>query len=512
MGAIEANPTGQGRNRVSDSVPAVRPSPLLSAGIAGVLVTLSIPPFGWWPLGVLGVALLGLAIGRPGDPQSGLPAPALFGRGLVFGIALYAPSLRWMSQFTVPGAVFAVLLESGITALGVCVLARRPALLPVAIVTAELFRSRWPFGGIPIGGIDLGQAAGPFAAIATWGGRLAVVALVACAGMAMVSRGRTRVALVAITLFAMIGPRLGGPIGTHAVGGPVRFAVVQGGGPIGHRARPELALRAYQEQVKATEELRQHVDVIAWPEDVVDRVRLRESEATVDATLAGLARSHKATLIVGEVEAEGSRQFRNTVVAYGPAGESIDRYEKVKRVPYGEYFPFRGILQGLGVKLPKRDAIAGRGPAILRTPAAPLAVAISYEGFFSERIRNGVRAGGEIIVIPTNASSYRSTQVPTQQIAAAQLRALESGRWVVQVAPTGYSALIDPNGRLRWRGPLGNRVVKLVDVPRRIGLTPYERFGDWPVVVLTLAGSLGGIGRPRLRSRRAQPLAYRDAP
>ena len=117
-----------------------------------------------------------------------------------------------------------------------------------------------------------------------------------------------------------------------------------------------------------------------------------------------------------------------------------------------------------------------------------------------------------VIVIPTNASSYRSTQVPTQQIAAAQLRALESGRWVVQVAPTGYSALIDPNGRLRWRGPLGNRVVKLVDVPRRLGLTPYERFGDWPVVVLTLAGALGGVGRPQLRSRRVQPLAYRDAP
>jgi hypothetical protein len=73
-------------------------------------------------------------------------------------------------------------------------------------------------------------------------------------------------------------------------------------------------------------------------------------------------------------------------------------------------------------------------------------VLISYEVFFAERARAATRAGGRVLLVPTIASSYTTGQVPAQEVAAARLRAIETGRAVVQAVPTGYSALLDRTG------------------------------------------------------------------
>ncbi len=100
--------------------------------------------------------------------------------------------------------------------------------------------------------------------------------------------------------------------------------------------------------------------------------------------------------------------------------------------------------------------------------------------------------------IPTNTSSYLTSQVPTQEIAAARLQAIEEGRDVVQAAPTGYSAVIDHRGRVLARSDLGTRAVIIRDVDLRTGRTIYERLGDLPVLVLSglavVAGWLSALG------------------
>jgi apolipoprotein N-acyltransferase len=88
--------------------------------------------------------------------------------------------------------------------------------------------------------------------------------------------------------------------------------------------------------------------------------------------------------------------------------------------------------------------------------------------------------------------------VPTQEIAAARLQAIEEGRDVVQAAPTGYSAVIDHRGRVLARSDLGVRAVIVRDVALRTGRTLYERLGDLPVLVLSglavVAGWLSALG------------------
>ncbi len=441
-----------------------------------------------------------------------------FRRSLLFGLAWLGPGLFWMTQFSTPGWILVVVLESVIVAgcIAICIAATRdrsasstskpaerrsPHGWPVAIglLVGEIVRSRLPFVGLPLAGLDLGQARGPFAGLVAIGGRALLVSLLVAGGTALAVSGRIRVVLSALVAGSLLIARIG-PVGTQRTGNTIRVALVQGGGPQGLLASPEQAVKTYAAQLRETDSIGSVVDLIVWPEDAVDLVRMADRANEVDGTLVGIARAHHATIVVGVVDAQGSRRFRNYVLVYGPDGEHIDRYDKVMRVPFGEFFPFRPLLRALGARLPRRDAVAGAGPGIVHTSAGPMAVAISYEGFFADRVRGGVSAGGEVVVIPTNASSYRSTQVPTQQVAAAQLRARESGRWVVQVGPTGYSAVIDPLGRVRWRSRLGAAAFYVATVERRRGLTPGQHL-DTDLLLLN-AVSLWTLLRLIRRRRR----------
>jgi apolipoprotein N-acyltransferase len=214
--------------------------------------------------------------------------------------------------------------------------------------------------------------------------------------------------------------------------------------------------------------------------------------------LAGLARQRRTTLVVGVVEGAGPRRFRNAAVAFDPDGRLLGRYDKVPRVPFGEYVPARELFSRVAdLSGVPRDAIPGRGRGLLRTPAGPLGVTISFEVFFADRARAAARAGAGLLLVPTNASSYRGQLVPAQELAAAQLRSREIGRAVLQAAPTGYSAVISHAGRVLDRSALGERSVQSRVLRARSGLTPYARVGDLPIIVLAVAGAAGAMPRRR---------------
>ena len=110
-----------------------------------------------------------------------------------------------------------------------------------------------------------------------------------------------------------------------------------------------------------------------------------------------MAREKRTTLIAGVVEGiEGDDEhFYNASVVFGPDGEIIGRYDKVRRVPFGEFVPVRSLLEGLvGDALPSKDAIAGEDPSTVDTPAGRMGIVISWEVFFGDRGRDAVNGRG----------------------------------------------------------------------------------------------------------------------
>jgi apolipoprotein N-acyltransferase len=479
---------------------------------AGLLLAFSLPaalPWtgidGLWPLAVAGAALLYACLHGGGWRRR-------LAVGMGAGLGLYVPGLWWMADFSLPGYVAATLLEAAILAAAVALVPpdgrRRLMAFPAALVLAEAVRGAWPFGGVPLTGVDLGQVAGPFGPAARLGGRLLLVALVGLAGAALaelasMARARPRpplrhLAPAAAALAAVAAASGAGsvaPDGTAA--GALRVAAVQGGGTRGVRAVDRPPPPVVNAHLRATAGLAPGaVDLVLLPEDVID-VEGPMAGSPEDAAVADVARRLGTTVVAGVVEDVGEDRFRNAAVAWDRTGTRVDRYDKVHRVPFGEYVPARSVVDRLAdLSVIPRDAIAGHGPGVLDTPAGRMGVVISFEVFFPDRARGAVRAGGQLLLVPTNASSYRTDQVPAQEVAAARLRALETGRWVVQAAPTGYSAIVDHRGRVVALSALGRAEVLQGDVGRRTGQTLAARLGSAPIVVLAVV-ALAASTAPR---------------
>jgi apolipoprotein N-acyltransferase len=470
--------------------------------VAGLLLGLSAPPWGFWPLALVGLALL-YRLTRD------LNGRHRFLAGFEAGFVLYSMTLWWMTEFH-PGGIVVSLIEGAFFGLAWLLVPRRSAAwrlaaLPAALLLADALRTTFPVEGLPLGGVELGLASSPLLHAARLGGRLVLPALAALLAAAILEAAtqRRRAGTVAfVVAVAVLGGGWVAPDGEAT--GTIDVAVVQGGGRRGYRAVDGDPAHVLDAHLAASEMVVGQPDLVMWPEDVVDTDGpiAGQPEGVI---MANLARDLDATVVAGVVEGDGPAHFRNAAVAWGPDGEIVDRYEKVRRVPFGEYVPWRATLDRFAdLSVIPRDAIKGRGTGLLETAPAELATAISYEVFFPDRVRPGVRAGGEIVLIPTNAASFATSQVPTQQLAAARLRAVEAGRWLLQAGPTGYSAVIDQSGELRDRSVLGRRQVLHAEVPTRTGLTPFARYGPGPWVAGSLLALLVAWVSPRLR-RRGRP-------
>ena len=457
---------------------------------AGLLLMLSLPPFGWWPLAFGGIALLDRAL-------DGQPALVRFRRTALAFAVVFAPTMFWMQYLTLPGYVLAVafyaVMFGAVFALLPPSRAGRWLALPGLWVLVEAVRGRWPFGGVPLSTMAQAQVDGILGPTVRLGGPLFLIALTALGGVAVAAATRRswRAAAIAFAVVVVfVGAAAIAPRGRAT--GSIEVALVQGGGPTGNRDVQGDEHIVFQRHVDASDDVRPGVDLVLWPEDVVDVVGPVQDTPEGDA-VAAIARRLDATVMVGTIEAEGEK-FRNAAQVFEPDGSLGDRYEKVRRVPFGEYVPMRSLLELVaGDDLIAGEAIRGSGDGTVDTEVGRLGVVISWEVFFHDRARDAIGGGGEILVNPTNGATFRGTTVQGQQLASSKLRALETGRWVLQIAPTGWSAVVTPGGNLVARTDISEAAVIQQEVGLREGQTIATRIGDWPVVVVAALLVGGGF-------------------
>ena len=480
---------------------------LLLGLIAGFLICASLPPWGWWPLAIVGIALWAALLGNQPRLQRYLIS-------WMVGLGWFAPSLLWMWKLTEGGYLAGLLLGwttmVGLVGLSVPSNRWRLLMLPASVVLFEWFHCHAPFGGVPLSLISLSQGRGPLLPIARLGGGLLVSAAVAALGIALfiavAERSWKEPVAVIVGCAILVGAGVASLKLVHPIDGPnntMRVAAIQGGGKQGTLFDSEQVPVVFNAHLSATKSITVPVDLVIWPENAINVPGPFSSDPWKDQ-IAAEARRLKAPILVGVVEDDPNNpdQFLNYSVVITPDGKLADRYDKERRVPFGEYVPMRWLFEPLARSaLPPRDAAPGVGSAMVETPAGDVAVAISWEVFFARRIREGVRLGGEVVLNPTNGSSYWLTQVQTQQLATSAFRAVESGRWLVQTAPTGFSAVFDDTGKILQRSNIGEPRVLFATVPRMTGTTPAQALGDVPALFLT--GIVIALAEShRIRSRK----------
>ena len=248
---------------------------------------------------------------------------------------------------------------------------------------------------------------------------------------------------------------------------------------------------------------------LVWPESAVPFLLLNAPDA-LEAIGALLGKDR--LLLTGAVRLEAPlspgqpRKVFNSILALGEGGRLVGVYDKVHLVPFGEYVPFRSVLDlvGLGELTPAESGFAfgGAQNRVLSLPGLPPALAlVCYEVIFPGEARANATKPGLILNV-TNDGWFRSTAGPHQHLHQARVRAVELGIPLVRSANTGISAVVDPYGRVLRSAALGTSAVFDAALPAALPPTPYSLFGETFLVLMLIGAAigwslLGRIRRPR---------------
>ncbi|MRG58419.1 apolipoprotein N-acyltransferase [Agromyces sp. CFH 90414] len=501
-----------------------------TAVLAGFVYDWAFPDVGIWPLAFVGIALaLLVQVGR--SAWGGLLV------GYLFGATFYLVHVDWTSRYLGPVPWLALsLFEALFVAVGglAITLAYRwlprgvggrwmrlvalPALVAGLWTTREIAIGTIPYGGFPWARAAHSQALSPFAETVSWVGQLGLsfvmvfitAAVIEWVRLARWRDLRTLLPVVVVTVVAVVLPAWP----TQAAG-ELRVASVQGNGPAGYfdeRERGEVL----ESQVEATVPIldEEGVDVLLWPEGSVDIDPTRD-EATARLLDSIAERLDDAPFVVNTVTVEGTQEddlrFFNTSLLWRAGEGAVDRYSKRHPVPFGEYIPDRDFYMLFApdlISLVQRGYSPGTETPVFDLGDAIAGLAICFDVIYDDVIWEGARDGAELYLFQTNNADFRGTDENLQQLAIARLRAIETGRSVVNISTVGTSQVMLADGSTIDSLPADEPGAMVTDVPLRTGATPAVVLGEWvPAMILVL--SLGGLVAAgvlaRRRARRATP-------
>ncbi|MDQ4118437.1 MAG: apolipoprotein N-acyltransferase [Actinomycetota bacterium] len=495
---------------------------------AGALLYASFPPRTLWWLAPIAFAVLG-ALLRGRGPRAG------FALGTLFGIGFLLPLLSWTGFFvgSFPWIVL-VAVESlflGLAGAGMAVVSRLrggPVWAAAVWIAAEALRSRVPFGGFPWGRPGFGQADGPLLPVAAIGGvpLLSFVTVLVGLALAEVLRrawrrdwravaGPASVLLLACAagpVAALVPPERG------PAGRTVTVAAIQGNVPrlgLDFNAQRRAVL---DNHVRVTEQLAADVaagrepqpDLVIWPENSsdIDPLRNPDAAARIDRAAAAV----RAPIQVGAVLAGGDRTTSNAALVWEAGRGVVDRADKRRVQPFGEYMPWRSFFRLFSSYVDRAGHfVPGAGPGVTRIAGVTAGVAICWEIAFDDLVSDSVHAGAQILTVPSNNATFGLTEMTFQQLAMSRVRAVEHDRPVVVATTSGVSAMIRPDGSVtRSTGQFVPGV--LVERVSLEGTTTLSgRLGAAPEWALTAIGVLAVIIASGASQRSFRPAGVRSS-
>ncbi len=221
--------------------------------------------------------------------------------------------------------------------------------------------------------------------------------------------------------------------------------------------------------------------------------------------LIDFVRESGVPLLTGEIgilEVWGEKFIRryplNNAVLITAEGEVTNTYSKIHLVPFGEWFPYENIfpfVKRIVDSFGASSFMPGESPKLFEIQEWEFGTLICYEGIFHRLCRRYRKLGADFYVNTTNDGWTETYKGHMQHFAAGVFRAVENGIWFVRCGNTGYTALVDPYGRVVKSIPILRKgyLVGDIDFSFNHG-TIYTATGDL-VLYLAMAfiAVLGGI-------------------
>lgn len=482
---------------------------LIGACLSGVLYAASFPPVSAAPLAWLSlVPLLVAAVRVP--PGKAAICGVIWAVVATYGVGRALPGMvtdYFELPFWVGWTVF-ILVSVGLAGVyfgsftaWVSWMSRRGGIGPIVVAAAwgacELARARlwignpWALSGYSQVGfhplMQIADTTGPY------GVGILIAAVNACLAAVFVPalRGRRFVlSLVAIGCM-LIGSLAYGSWRLQQdfrLGQPIRVAAVQGAIERGFRWRPEYQQLGIHEYVALTQEAattRPHL--VFWPEYAVSFYLQEETPERV-ALLDGI-RSLGGDLILGGPHYEFARTgtiYHNSVFLVRGT-RVISRYDKIHLLPVAEREVFGGLIGSRSTPLSP-----GKRRVLLETGVAKVAAVVCFEAMYPELVRRFVSQGAEVLANLSNDDWFGNVWAARQHLMIASVRAIENRRYLVRATQNGFSAVVDPHGRIINESGFGDPEVLTSVIYASDRRTPYQQWGDlvvWLAVCLVVGAS-----------------------
>lgn len=398
---------------------------------------------------------------------------------VVFHWFVYLYPLDFISGMT-PAAAMAVVLAGsvglsalqaaggGLMFLAVRLLARTALMTRYKILRPFLIAGIWSvyewtqtvgWWGVPWGRLPLGQAKylvglqtasllGPYFIT------FLLVAVNLCVAHAILYRKSVRLMAVCACVILVFNYGAGTALYFFNVDGEttVNMAAIQGNIDSNEKWTAESrrrTLEVYEEYtLKAAEE---GAEIVVWPETALPYTVTAENG--FGEYCSELARRAGVTILVGAFT-DGEEGQYNSIICVLPDGSFHDTvYSKQRLVPFGEFVPMRGLVTLLipplaNLSMLAEDVLVGEGANVIFNEDANIGCLICFDSIYEELTRSSVLDGAQVICLSTNDSWFSDSAALYMHNAQAQLRAIESGRYVVRAANTGVSTVIDAKGRV----------------------------------------------------------------
>ena len=492
-----------------------------AAMLIGAVTVLGFAPFYLYPLPVVTLALLILLWRRTASRRAALLV------GWSFGLGYFLAGVSWVYVSLHDFGAMPALLAGVLTLLFCAILACYPAIagwlyhalgthstlttlavLPALWTLTEWLRG-WLFTGFPW--LALGYSQVPDSPLAGYVPLLGVYAasfatLLSAALIVMLgehwrdssppSPGRAhrwqRILypwfLVLIALWAA-GYLLLHVKWTHQQGEPTTVSLLQGNIPQEMKWREDKirsTLTTYHSLAIAS-----NSRLIILPETALP-LFLHDVPRDYLESFATHARNNGGDVLIGIPERTDARTYYNSVLSYGSS--PAQTYRKSHLVPFGEFVPLKPLFGWFleVTQIPLLDFSRGdEDQQPLAVAGQRVAVNVCYEDAFGEEIIRQLPQA-TLLVNVSNVAWFGRSIAPQQHLQISQTRALETGRYMLRATNTGVTAIIDDRGKVRNAAPEFTTAVVSGVVQGHAGLTPYVRWGNAPIIALTLVLALAG--------------------
>jgi apolipoprotein N-acyltransferase len=298
---------------------------------------------------------------------------------------------------------------------------------------------------------------------------------------------------------------------TEPAGRPMRVALVQGAIPQSMKFDPAREAQAIATQLNIARPAAMPggPQLIVFPETALVRPWDLTALETRQA-FHRLAQQSGATVMLG-LPLRDADGYRNSLIAIDDRSPEFGfdgRYDKHHLVPFGEFIPFGFRWFVDRMQMPLGDFQRG---AAVQAPIAVrdqrIGVNICFEDLFGEEIIRPLHPSRPADQQPTvllnisNLAWFGNTIALDQHLTIARMRSIETGRPSIRATNTGATVAIDHRGRVIDRIAHGEPGLLLTQIQGMQGTTPYSRWGNWIVLLL----SIGCVGVAIARRQRSKP-------